>query len=204
MEAGDFLSHQILSTFFPFFLLQPLSRCKYFNFAANKLSPKGMNLFLMLSRHVKQSNFVRIQMLCMQGGQNMNLFIGCCVFYGLDSIVQEQGPARPMMRPMATFSFLIFFNDFSFFLYPRPSFLLAPPSSSSLLPPHPSFPRPALSESFRFRKSPFFINFDESITDGPTDRRTNGPTDRPTDQPTDKASYRDADASKNSRSVVRQ
>ena len=25
-------------------------------------------------------------MLCMQTGQNMNLFIGCCVFYGLDGI----------------------------------------------------------------------------------------------------------------------
>ena len=103
------------------------------------------------------------------------------------AVIVKQGPARPMMRPLATFSFLIFFNDFSFFLSPRPSFLLAPPSSSSLLPPHPSFPRPALSKSFRIRKSPFFINFDESITDGRTDQVTN--------QPTDKASYRDADAS---------
>ena len=58
----------ILSTFFPFFLQQPPSLCKYFNFAANKLSPKGMNLFLMLSRHMERSNFVKIQMLCMQRG----------------------------------------------------------------------------------------------------------------------------------------
>ena len=117
---------------------------------------------------------------------------------------EEQGPVRPMMRPLATFSFFIFLKTFSFFHSPRPSFLLVPPSSSSLLPPGPSFfPRPAMSKSFRICKRPFFIDFDESITDGPTDRRTrplmemrthlkrgrvrqsNGRTNQGTDQPTD-------------------
>ena len=51
--------------------------------------------------------------------------------------------------------------------------LLVAPSSSSLLPP-----RPALSVSFSIRKRPFFIDFDESVTDQRTDRPTNGPTDR--------------------------
>ena len=98
------------------------------------------------------------------------------------------------MRPLATFSYFIFLTTFSFFHSPRPSFLPVPPSSPSLLPPrssfllvtpHPSFfPFPALSNSFTIRKGPFFIDFDESITD----QRTDGPTD--------KASYRDADASK--------
>ena len=45
-----------------------------------------------------------------------------------------------------------------------------------------------MSKSFGIRKSPFFSDFDESITDRPTDGRTN--------RPTDKTSYRDADASK--------
>ena len=75
------------------------------------------------------------------------------------------------MRPQATFSFVIFFTIFSFFYSLRRSFLFVAPSSSSLFP-H----RPALSKSFRIRKSPFFINFDESITDQPTNR----PTDRRT------------------------
>ena len=79
--------------FFPlFFLQQPLPLCKYFNFAANKLSPIGMNLFLLLSRHIKHSNFEGIQMLCEQQGQNMNLFIGCRVFYGLDGTAVEWRP----------------------------------------------------------------------------------------------------------------
>ena len=97
---------------------------------------------------------------------------------------------RSTMRPQATFSFFIFLQLFHFFT------LLVAPSSSSLLPPRPSFllvplsslslflPRPELSESFRIRKRPFFTEFDESVTDQPT----NGPTD----QRTDKASYRDA------------
>ena len=80
----------------------------------------------------------------------------------------------------------------------------------SLLPPRPSFGRPALSESFRIRKSPFSIDFDESITDRLTDGQTNGPTDRrtrpliemrmhletgkdgPTDRPTIGHSYTEA------------
>ena len=94
------------------------------------------------------------------------------------------------MRPQATFSFFILLQLFHFFT------LLVAPSSSSLLPPRPSFllvppsslflflPRPALSQSLRIHKRPFFIDFDESVTD----QRTNGPTNGRTD----KASYRDA------------
>ena len=94
------------------------------------------------------------------------------------------------MRPQATFSFFIFLQLFHFFT------LLVAPSSSSLLPPRPSFllvppsslflflPRPALSQSLRFHKRPIFIEFDESVTDRPTDGRTN--------RRTDKAYYRDA------------
>ena len=54
--------------------------------------------------------------------------------------------------------------------------------------------RPALSKSCSIRKIPFYIDFDESISDRRTsaDRRT----DRPTKIPTDKTSFRDADASK--------
>ena len=86
---------------------------------------------------------------------------------------------RSTMRPQATFSFFIFLQLFHFFT------LLVAPSSSSLLPPRPSFllvppsslflflPRPALSQSLRIHKRPFFIEFDKSVTDGPT----NGPTD---------------------------
>ena len=95
------------------------------------------------------------------------------------------------MRPQATFSFVIFFTTFSFFtlliapsstslLSLRPSFLLVHPYSSSLLPPRPSSFLIQLSKLFRIRKRPFFIDFDESVTDQPTDPRT------------DKASYRDA------------
>ena len=84
LERMDFLLYQLYPLFSSFFLQQPLPLCKYFNFAANKLSPIGMNLFLLLSRHLKHSNFVGIQMLCKQRGQNMNLFIGWRVFYGLD------------------------------------------------------------------------------------------------------------------------
>ncbi len=81
-------------------------------------------------------------------------------------------PRWSTMRPQVTFSF---FETFSFFHSPRRSFLIAP-SSSSLLPPRPSFvlvlpsssslflPRPALSKSFRIRNRPFFINFAGNIT----------------------------------------
>ena len=111
------------------------------------------------------------------------------------------------MRPQATFSFFIFLQLFHFFtlliapsstsfLPPCPSFLLVPPSSSSLLPHRPSFLldplsssslfllRSALSKSFENPKHPFFTKFDESATDGPTNQ--------PTNQRTDKPSYRDA------------
>ena len=84
------------------------------------------------------------------------------------------------MRPQATFSFFIFLQLFHFF-----TLLIAPSSSSSLLPPRPSFllvppsslflflPRLALSQSLRIHKRPFFIDFDESVTDGRTNQRTN-------------------------------
>ena len=55
---------------------------------------------------------------------------------------------------------------------PRPSFLPVPPSYMFLF-----LPLPALSQSLRIHKRPFFIDFDESVTD----RRTDGRTDQPTD-----------------------
>ena len=82
-----------------------------------------------------------------------------------------------------------FFTTFSFFHSPRCSFLLVAPSSLPLIPPRPSFllvppsslfvflPRPALSQSLRIHKRPFFIDFDESVTDRPTDGRTDQRTD---------------------------
>ena len=85
---------------------------------------------------------------------------------------------RPSEANDASFSdFFIFhfLTTFSFFhslpLLPyRPfSFLLVPPSFSSLL-----LPRPALSKSFRIRKRPFSIDLDESVTDGRTNRPTDG------------------------------
>ena len=85
-QGGRDFYHIKFFNFLPFFLQQPPHVCKYFNFAVNKLSPRGMNLFFMLSRHRNHLNFVGIQMLCMQRGQNMVLFIGCCVFYGVDGI----------------------------------------------------------------------------------------------------------------------
>ena len=63
LEVGDFSSYQFCQFFSPFFLQQPPPLCKYFIFAANKLLPKGMNLFLILSRHIKSPNFVRKRML---------------------------------------------------------------------------------------------------------------------------------------------
>ena len=45
-----------------------------------------------------------------------------------------------------------------------------------------------LQRTIEIIKRPFFIDFDESVTDQPTDGRTDGRTD----QRTDKASYRDA------------
>ena len=102
-----------------------------------------------------------------------------------------------MMRPLATFSFFNFFNNFfifslsSSFLPPHPSFLLVPPSSSSLFPPCPSF---LLIPLFLVH---YCLNHLESVkvhfSSILTDRRTK----RPTDKPTDKACCRDADASKN-------
>ena len=91
------------------------------------------------------------------------------------------------MRPQATFSFFIFSQLFYFFsllvapssssfLPHRPSFLLVSPSSSSLFFARPA--GPAMFKSFRIRKSPFFINFDESMMDGRTDGPTNGLTDQ--------------------------
>ena len=95
----------------------------------------------------------------------------------------------PEVNDASSSHFFIFFTTFSFLHSPRCSFLLVAPSSSSFLPPRPSFllvppsslflflPRPALSQSLRIHKRPFFIDFDESVTDGPT----NGPTDGRTD-----------------------
>ena len=95
------------------------------------------------------------------------------------------GGQRCVLKPLFNFSFFLchihFFYDIFIFslssslLPPRYSLPLVAPSSSSLF-----LPRPALSTAFRFRKRPFFIDFDESVTDGRTDGRT------------EKASYRDA------------
>ena len=52
------------------------------------------------------------------------------------TVLSLQGPARPMMRPLAFFTFS---TAFSFFHSPRHSFLPVPPSSSFLFPPRPSF-----------------------------------------------------------------
>ena len=68
------------------------------------------------------------------------------------------------MRPRATFSF-IFFSTFSFFHSLRQPFLLVSPSSSSLF-------SSSSTKSFRIRESPFFIDFDEGITNRPTNQRT--------------------------------
>ena len=94
------------------------------------------------------------------------------------------GGQRCVLKPLFHFSF--FLQLFHFFalivallsssLLPAhsscPSFLLVPPPSSSLF-----LTRPAPSESFRIRKRPFFIDFDESVTDQPTNGRTNQRTD---------------------------
>ena len=80
---------------------------------------------------------------------------------------------RSTMRPQATFSFFIFLQLFHFFT------LLVAPSSSSLLPPRPSFllvppssfvlflPRPALPQSIKGHFSSILTKAQR--TDGPTD-----------------------------------
>ena len=78
---------------------------------------------------------------------------------------------RPSEANDASFSdFFIFhfFTTFSFFHSPRRCFLLAPPSSLFLF-----LPCPALSQLLRIHKRPFFIEFDESVTN----QRTNEPTE---------------------------
>merc|ERR1719370_1542531 len=95
------------------------------------------------------------------------------VIYGIDFLRKSNKTRRSTMRPQATFSFFIFLQLFHFFT------LHIAPSSSSLLPPRPSFllvlPSRPLSKS---SKSSIWTK--ALRTDGPTDRRT------------DKASYRDA------------
>ena len=73
-------------------------------------------------------------------------------------------------------------------LPPHPSFLLVPPSSSSLLPPCPSI---FLVQRYLNHSESIKVHFSSILSKAlPTDRRTN--------QPMDKASYRDADASQKS------
>ena len=91
-----------------------------------------------------------------------------------------------MIRPLATFSFLIFLSNFSYFHTHRPSFLPVPPSSSSLLPPRPSF---FLSQHCLNHSKSVKVHFSSILTKA---LRTDGPTNRPTNKPTDKASYKDA------------
>ena len=90
----------------------------------------------------------------------------------IKKVKTRPGGQQCVLKPLFHFSF---FYNFFIFHSPRRSFLPITPSSSSSF-----LPRQALSTSFRFRKRPFFIDLDESVTDGPTD------------QPTDKATYRDA------------
>ena len=115
----------------------------------------------------------------------------------------KQGPARPMMRPLAIFSFYIFLATFSFLHSPRPSFVPVPPSSSSVLQSRPTF---FLVQHCVYHLESVKVHFSSILTKAlptnqPTDRPTNLPTNWRTDGPTngltDKASYRDADASKN-------
>ena len=108
-----------------------------------------------------------------------------------------------MMRPLATFSFFIFFNNFFIsFHSPRPSFLSILPSSPSLLPPRLSFlpvspssssllpPRPSffLSQHCLNHLKSVKVHFSSILTKA---LRTDGPTNQPMDKP----AYRDADAS---------
>ena len=111
---------------------------------------------------------------------------------GFKTLVQQD----PEVNDAFSSHFFIFhfFTTFSFFHSPRRSFLLVAPSSSSLLPPRPSFllvppsslflflPLPALSQSLRTHKRPFFIDFYESVTDRPTNQPTDGRTDGRTDK----------------------
>ena len=119
--------------------------------------------------------------------------------FNREKLDKKQGTARPMMRPLATFSFFIFLSYFfifslssslvpprssfllvppsySFLLPPRSSFLLVPPSSSSLLPPHPSF---FLIQHCLNHLESVKVYFSSILTkaiqtDQPTDRLTNG------------------------------
>ena len=83
-----------------------------------------------------------------------------------------------MMRPLATFSFFIFFNKFFIFSLPssllptRPSFLLIPPSFWSLLPP---------CKHCQNHLESVKAHFSSILTKA---LRTDGPTDRPTDRRT--------------------
>ena len=106
-------------------------------------------------------------------------------------------PQRSTMRLQATFSFFIFLQLFHFFtllvapsssslLPPRPSFLLVPLSSLSLFPPCPSFFLVQnCQKHLEFVKGHFSSILTKAL---PTNQRTNQPTNRRTD----KASYRDA------------
>ena len=91
------------------------------------------------------------------------------------------------MRPLATSSFFIFFNNFFIFLKNSFIFLLF----SSLLPRRPSFLVPT-SYSVKVHFSSILTKAlrTDQPTNRPIDQPTNRPTDRPTDQPTDIASYR--------------
>ena len=99
------------------------------------------------------------------------------------------------MCPRATFSVFIF--SLSSQLFHRRSFLLVPPSSLLLLPTdgqgllqrweHAKLHFNVTTHyqnHLKVHKSPFFIDIDESVTDG----RIDGPTDQRTDRP----SQRDA------------
>ena len=97
--------------------------------------------------------------------------------------VNDASSIHYLSLDLATFSFLIFFTTFSYFHSSRQSFLLVTLCSSSLLPPLCcSFLLVPLSSSsstsFRFRKRTFFIDFDVSVTEEPTERRTDQTTNQ--------------------------
>ena len=94
-------------------------------------------------------------------------------------IKEKQDPEVNDASSSHFFIFHFFFYNFSFFNSHCRSFLLVPHSSLFIL-----LPRPAVIQSFKIHKRPFFTEFDESVTDQRTDGRTDGRAD--------KASYRDA------------
>ena len=90
----------------------------------------------------------------------------CARLKDLDEYCMERNKTEVVHDASSNHFFI--FSLYPSLLSPRRSFLIVPPSSLPLF-----LPSPALSKSFRIRESLFFIDFDESITDRPTDQPTN-------------------------------